>query len=233
MALLVAAPCARAADLPPAPRTLVTDQAGVLSGAVREQIEQRLAAHEVGSGQQVLLWIGRGTGGAAVEDWVARVFAAWRVGRAGLDDGVVIFGFVDDRKLRIEVGYGLESRLPDVTASRILREVMVPRVRVGDWDGAARTGVDAVLKVLAGGAGPATEQGRDRLELSWWQIALAAAAALLFLILLITHPSLAVQLLFTIAAGGLPGNRRSGGMGGGGFRGGGGRSGGGGATASW
>lgn len=73
-----------------------------------------------------------------------RTFAAWKVGRKGFDDGLVIFVLADDRAIDIEVGYGLEARVPDATASRVIREVMSPRLRAGDRDGAITGAVAAV-----------------------------------------------------------------------------------------
>lgn len=220
-----------AAELPPAPTAWVTDGAQVLSASVRETLNRRLAEHERASGQQVLLWIGRDAGGDEIEPWAARVFAAWGVGRRGLDDGAVIFVLAAERRLRVEVGYGLEPVLTDATASRVLHEHMVPRLAKGDWDGAATAGVDAVLAALGGPteALDPVELAR-RLGVRWWHVVLGALALLGFIVLLITHPALAVHLLFTIASG------RGGGGGfgrSGGWSGGGGRSGGGGASARW
>ncbi len=241
LGLWPASPTCLAAEtpIPPPPTHFVTDEAGFLSAPVRADLDERLRAFEGRSGHQVLLWIGRGTGVAPIEDWAARAFASWRVGRKGLDDGVVLFIMADDRKIRIEVGYGLEGSMPDVRASAIIRESIVPRLRDGDRDGAARAGVDGILTTLGGaqsgdGAAP---QDRLRPKLGWGELALLAVLAILLGGFLITHPSLAILLLTTLASG--RGRDRSGGGfggfggGGGGFSGGGGRSGGGGATGSW
>jgi uncharacterized protein len=227
--------------LPAAPARWVTDEAGFLSAQVRTDLDARLRAFEGSSGHQVLLWIGRSTGVAPIEDWASRAFASWRVGRKGLDDGVVLFIMADDRKIRIEVGYGLEERLPDVRASAIIRETIVPRLRDGDRDGAAREGIGAILTTLGGaqsGDGSAPVEGEGvRPKLGWGELALLAVLAILLAGFLLTHPNLAILLLTTLASG--RGRDRGGGGfggfggGGGGFSGGGGRSGGGGATGSW
>ena len=94
------------ASTPPSPTRFVTDDAGFLSAATRDELEQRLAKYEQDTGRQVLLWIGQTTGGEPIEPWAARAFAAWRVGRKGLDDGVAVFILAADRRVRIEVGYG-------------------------------------------------------------------------------------------------------------------------------
>jgi uncharacterized protein len=137
----------------------------------------------------------------------------------------------DDRAIDIEVGDGLEDKVPDATASRIIREVMAPRLRAGDRDGAVTAGADAVLTAIegrpwTGGSAAASEDGRS--TLTW---ILGGLAGIFALILLIRYPRLALWLLWTFAASG---RRTGGGLGGnGGFRGGGGRSGGGGARGSW
>ena len=146
-------PAAAAATAPTAPADFVTDGAGFLSPAARDELDGRLAAYQRATGHQVLLWIGQTTGGEPIEAWAVRAFAAWRVGRKGLDDGVVLFVMAADRKVRIEVGYGLEDRLTDAGAARIIGDEMVPRLRAGDRDGAARAGVGGVLAALGGETG--------------------------------------------------------------------------------
>ena len=96
-------------------------------------------------------------GGEPIESWAVRAFAAWRVGRKGLDDGVAVFILAADRKVRIEVGYGVEDRLPDAVAARIIGDQMIPRLRAGDQDGAARAGVSGVLEAVGGETGAPRE----------------------------------------------------------------------------
>jgi len=133
---------------PPSPQHWVTDGPAFLTPAALETLDQRLEAYQKGTGHQVLVWIGTTTAGDPLEDWTVRAFAAWKVGRAGLDDGLVIFIFTGDRKVRLEVGYGLEGQLPDAVASRIIQETILPRIKAGDADGAmARLG-EAVARGL-------------------------------------------------------------------------------------
>ena len=239
----------------PAPTRWVTDGAGFLSPAVRDTLDRRLQLYQAKSGHQVLVWIGRSTGSQPLEDFTAKAFAAWRVGRKGIDDGLVIFLFADDRKIRIEVGYGLEGQVPDAIASRIINDVMLPRLKGGDRDGAVVAGVDAVVAVIAGapwtsvfreGGAPAvgavppegSAAGQDQErpgaprhhQLSTFQKVVYTILGIAFLFFLITHPSFALWLLFSMMSGGRGGGD---GGGGGGFSGGGGRSGGGGASGSW
>lgn len=220
------------AELPPAPTRWMTDQAGRLSPEVRAQLDHRLAAYQQATGHHVLVWIGSSTGEIPLEDWVVRTFESWKVGRAGMDDGLVLFVLAEDRKLRIEVGYGLEGQMPDLLASRIIREAITPRLGQGDWDGAVSAGVDGILQVL-GGEKASSGQGRVKgapKKLGLGEMVIFGLLGLGFLILLVTNPSLAVGLLFSILSGGRGGG---GGGGGGGWSGGGGRSGGGGASGSW
>jgi len=233
-AAIAAGPAARpagaqaaAVSTPPSPTRFVTDDAGFLSASAHAELEQRLERYERDTGHQVLLWIGQTTGGEAIEPWAVRAFAAWKVGRKGLDDGVAVFIMAADRRLRIEVGYGLEDRVPDAVASRIIGDQMIPRLRAGDRDGAARAGVSGVLAAVGGeqGAPPEPIPLRDaRPELSKAQLIVFGILAILVLGFLVTHPTLALLLLQTIAANSGRG---------GGFSGGGGRSGGGGASGSW
>ena len=146
-----------ATSTPPSPTRFVTDGAGFLSASAQDELEQRLARYERDTGHQVLLWIGQTTGGEPIESWAVRAFKAWRVGRKGLDDGVAVFILAADRKVRIEVGYGLEDRVPDAVAARIIGDQMIPRLRAGDQDGAARAGVSGVLEAVGGETGAPRE----------------------------------------------------------------------------
>jgi uncharacterized protein len=229
---------AASASTPPSPTRFVTDGAGFLSTAAEGELEQRLAQYEHATGHQVLLWIGQTTGLEPLEPWAVRAFAAWRVGRKGLDDGVVLFILAADRKVRIEVGYGLEDRLTDARAARIIGDQMVPRLRAGDRDGAARAGVSGVLMALGGEKGApqnAVPTPEARPQVGWGTLIVLGLVGILVLGFLITHPTLALMLMTTIGSnrGRGGGGWGGGGFGGGGFSGGGGRSGGGGASGSW
>jgi uncharacterized protein len=234
LALVAAVAAAPAQPATPAPPTRwVEDHAAMLSPAARDALDARLAGYERATGHQVVVWIGKTTGGAPLADWAVHTFAAWQLGRKGVDDGVAIFVLADDRRIDIEVGYGLEDRIPDAIASRIIREVMAPRLRAGDGDGAVTAGADAVLAAIEGrpwsGAPAGTASHDDGPSpISW---VFGGLVGLVLLILFITHPRLALMLLWSILSGGRGGF--GGGGGDGGFGGGGGRSGGGGARGGW
>jgi len=237
---LVAAHAAEV-PIPPPPTRWATDTAGFTSPQALQAVDRVLENFERATGTQVLVWIGDTTGGAALEDWTVRAFARWKVGRKGLDNGLILFLFASDRRARIEVGYGLEDEVPDATASRILNDVVLPRIRAGDRDGAVQAGVNALLAAISEGSGGITAAGTpaERSEdssragsrsrpMSFAQMVLVGLLVLGFLVLLVTNPGLALYLLFSILSGG-----RGGGGGGGGFSAGGGSSGGGGASGRW
>jgi uncharacterized protein len=241
-ALLAAAP-SRAAEpaLPPPPQSWVTDSVGYMSPGARQSLATQLEAYERQTGHQVLVWIGATTGDVPLEEFAVKAFESWKVGRATKDDGLVFFLFTEDRKMRIEVGYGLEDKVTDLQAARIIREVVAPRLQANDPDGAITAGAAAILSTIDAGAGEAAtavgretapRQGAQR-PLTAGQKFLIAVIGLGLLVLLITNPSLAVWLLLNMLSGG--GGRGGGysGGGGGGWSGGGGRSGGGGASGSW
>ncbi|MDX2091090.1 MAG: TPM domain-containing protein [Kofleriaceae bacterium] len=225
---------ASAAPIPPSPTTWVTDTAGMMTPGARDALDARLAAYERATGHQVVVWIGATIGDTPLDDWAVRTFAAWKVGRAGLDDGIVMFVLAQDRKIDIEVGYGLEGQVPDAVASRIIREVMAPKLRAGNADAAITDGANALLTAIQGTPwvddGTVATQQAAREETPWLTYVLGGVALIAFLVLLVTHPQAALMLLWSISSG------RGGGSiggGGGGFSGGGGRSGGGGARGGW
>src|SRR5262249_36136579 len=150
----------------------------------------RLQSYEQSSGHQLIVYIGQTTGDAPIEDWAVKAFEKWKVGRKGIDDGLVLFIMAGDRKLRFEVGYGLEPTIPDVTASRIINDVIVPRIRSGDPDGAVASGMDAVMTVIGGGglsAGPRQAQrGREPQALTLGQLILFGIIGLVVLAVFIT-----------------------------------------------
>jgi uncharacterized protein len=217
--------------IPPAPDRWLTDTAGLLSAQAAAEIDARLQAYEQSGKHQLLVYIGKTTAEVPLEDWAVRAFAAWKVGRQGLDDGLVLFIMAEDRRVRIEVGYGLEGLVPDALAGRIINDVLVPGMQKGDPDNAVGQAVEGLIAAISGtgeSGDQQTTEPKAPAKLTWMQKIIIGILILGFLLLLITNPSLAIYLLFSILSGG-----RGGGGGGGGFSGGGGRSGGGGASGSW
>ncbi len=132
----------------------VVDDAEVLTPAVRDRVAVALKAHEDRTTNQIAVLTVPTIAPESVEDYAVRVFAAWKLGQAGKDNGVLVVVVPRDRKMRIEVGYGLEGTLTDATAARIIRDVMTPRFKAGDFGAGVSEGVDAIVAVLEGRASP-------------------------------------------------------------------------------
>jgi uncharacterized protein len=223
-------------QIPPSPQRWVTDTVGFLTPETAQALDRTLEAYERQTGHQVIVYIGKTTGGYPIEEFADKTFQSWAVGRKGLDDGAALFIMAGDRKIRLEVGYGLEGVIPDIIAGRIINDVLIPKIRTGDADGAVREAVAAIVKAISGEAvSPGQEPKQPavrRAGRSLAQTVLIAIGIIALLILFITNPSLAVWLLISFMSGG-GGGRGRGFGGGGGFSGGGGRSGGGGASGGW
>ncbi len=145
----------RAADIPYLTGR-VNDHAGILSEHTRTELSEILKAHEERTTNQVVILTLASLNGENIEDYSNQVFNAWKLGQADKDNGILIMVVPDERRMRIEVGYGLEGDMPDIYASRIIREIMTPRFREGDFDGGIAEGTLAVLKVLEGQDLPAS-----------------------------------------------------------------------------
>jgi uncharacterized protein len=131
--------------IPPAPDHYVTDGAGALSDTTHTQLENELQAYEHKTGHQIIVWIGQTTGSVPLETWTGETAHNWRIGRKGHDDGAILFLFMRDHRIRIEVGYGLEGTLTDADASRIIGDDITPKLKAGDPDGAVSSGVADML----------------------------------------------------------------------------------------
>lgn len=142
----------------PSLKARVTDLTGSLTPPDIEALEYRLKGFEERKGAQLVVLILPTTQPETIEQFGIRLFDAWKVGRKGVDDGVMLIVAKDDRTLRIEVGYGLEGALSDATAKRIIEELIVPRFKEGDVPGGVQAGVQAIIKVVDGEALPANTQ---------------------------------------------------------------------------
>jgi uncharacterized protein len=129
----------------------IVDQAELLAPADEQRIAARLEALERESGAQVVVVTVPTLDGEPVEDYAIKVAETWKLGRKGVDDGVVFLIARDERALRLEVGYGLESKLPDIINKRIIDELVVPRFREGDFAGGVEAGIGAIEKAIRGG----------------------------------------------------------------------------------
>src|SRR5690349_14225128 len=184
--------------IPPPPTRWVTDTANFMSPGAAGSLDSQLEGYERSTGHQLIVYIGQTTGDAPIEDWAVRAFQQWKVGRKGIDDGLVLFIMAADRKLRFEVGYGLEATVPDAIASRVINDVIVPRIQNGDPDGAVTSGMDAVMTVIGGGSLPAAPRGAQRgrapQSFTLGQLILFGIIGLIVLAVFVTNPSLAIYL---------------------------------------
>jgi uncharacterized protein len=136
-----------ALDVPPL-RARVNDYAKVLSTDQTRNLENQLAQFEQETGHQVAILTIPSLEGDAIEDFSIRVAENWKIGKKDFDNGVILIVVPNDRRLRLEVGYGLEGILPDAIAKQITSQYIVPRFRAGDYAGGIVAGTDAVLKVI-------------------------------------------------------------------------------------
>ena len=134
----------------PALTARVTDLTQTLSAEQRAALEQKLAAFETQKGSQIAVLIVPTTQPEEIEQYSIRVVDAWKLGRARVDDGALLIVAKNDRRMRIEVGRGLEGAMPDAIAKRIIAETITPRFREGDFAGGIDAGVDQMIAVVSG-----------------------------------------------------------------------------------
>ncbi|QGY39588.1 hypothetical protein GM415_05470 [Pseudodesulfovibrio cashew] len=228
----------------PASDGYVTDLAGIMSSYTEQTVEQKLADLDRTDSTQVAVLTIPSLEGEDLEGFSLKVAEAWGIGQKGKDNGALLLISKADRKIRIEVGYGLEDTLTDIRAGRIIDQEMSPRFRKGDFDGGVMAGVDGIVDTVLGRY-EATRAPEDKGE-SWLSIVLG----ILFfpVLILMSSPRLVYYLIgkfiFKVPPDSLRGNRYPGsgptgsggiGFGGGGFGGGfgGGGFGGGGASGGW
>lgn len=128
----------------------VTDTTGTLDTATVQRLTQTLQALEQSKGAQLAVLMVPTTDGEAIEGYAQRAFEQWKLGRQGVDDGILFVIAKDDRRLRIEVGYGLEGAVPDLLAGRIIREQVAPHFQQGDFAGGVVAGVDSLVALVEG-----------------------------------------------------------------------------------
>jgi uncharacterized protein len=186
LALVLLATAAQAAvQVPPRPDRYATDRAGVVEAARLSALNETLAQFERETSNQVLVYVDRRLPtGVPIEDFANAAFRAWKVGQKDKDNGAVFFVFVDDRQMRIEVGYGLEGALPDIRAASIVEDYAKPRFRVNDFSGGTAAAAEQIMRAARGE--PYQGTGRTRAETgatggpvaSWyWLVPLVALAA--------------------------------------------------------
>lgn len=237
---LALASFAAGADEPsfPALSGRVVDAAGILKPEDRASLEAKLKAYEEKTSDQVVVATIPSLQDRTVEDYANRLFRAWKLGQAKTNNGALLLVAPNERKVRIEVGYGLEGALTDALSKVIITTAIAPRFKTGDYAGGINAGVDAMLSILAGDAEEWQRRGKVRSDEA------DPGQVIVFIILFF----IIVLVVYRMNRGGrggggfviLPGPSSggwsggvSGGFDGGGFSGGGGSSGGGGASGDW
>ncbi|MCX7142460.1 MAG: TPM domain-containing protein [Proteobacteria bacterium] len=149
---LVLASAAGATDMVPVPplKARVTDLTGTLAAGELAALEAELRAFELKKGSQIAVLLLPSTQPETIEQYSIRVAERWKIGRAKVDDGVILVIAKNDQRLRIEVGYGLEGVIPDVVAKRVIREVIAPHFLANDFYGGVRDGGRALMKLIEG-----------------------------------------------------------------------------------
>ncbi len=225
------------AQTPAPPQAYVTDQAGVMEAQDRQQLEAVLTDLERKTGAEVAVVTLPSLEGRVIEDAAVRLFQAWKIGKKGQDNGILFLVAPNERKMRIEVGYGLEGILPDAKAGRLLDQYVVPAFRDGQMSRGIMYGGLAIAQIIAGDKGvtlaaePLPKDQAPMRSLTKGEMVFVFILIIFLIYFAIRHPLL---FLFLIRGTGRGGGWSGGGFGGGGFGGfGGGGSGGGGASRGW
>ncbi|WP_429049876.1 TPM domain-containing protein [Aeromonas hydrophila] len=227
--LLVWTTVVSAAPTFPALSGRVVDEANLMSRKQAHQLTQQLAAFEKRSGIQLVVVSIDTLAGDTIEEYGYQLGRHWGIGQKGKDKGVLLLIAQDERKVRIEVGYGLEGALPDAIAANIIQTRILPAFKRGDMVAGVVAGSQAIMQALAGEYKPVDNASKDKLGGPWLFI-------LMVIVMIVLHN------LRGGGGGGRGGRRRAaylaggfgGGFGGGGgFSGGGGSFGGGGASGGW
>lgn len=139
-----------ALEIPARPTGYVNDTIGLLTGQTKASLEATLADFEKTTSNQVVVAIFNSLDGQSLEDFSIRLAEKWKIGQKDKNNGVILLIFKEDRKVRIEVGYGLEGALPDALCSQIIRNEFVPAFRAGDFDGGVQKAVSAIIGATRG-----------------------------------------------------------------------------------
>ena len=229
--------------IPPAPTAYFNDYAHVVSEGTAAQLNKTLEDFERQSSDQIVVAVfPKMQSDSSVEDYTVRVARSWQAGLKDKNNGAVLFVFVQDHKLFLQTGYGLEGVLPDALCKRIIDEQISPRFKAGDFDGGLTAGVQAIISAVKGeykGTGTTVAEQLQRLKQILPVIFVIAIFVLIFIVFLRGGNFRGGYSTWTIGSGGSSGGwggggfSSGGGFSGGGFSGGGGSFGGGGAGGSW
>ncbi len=230
--------------LPPAPRQYVTDEARVIAPGLLAQLNQRLGAFEKATSTQIVAVVyPKLPEGAALDDYAQRLYSAWKIGTKKNSNGVLMLVFVQDRKMRIQPGYGLEGAMPDALCSRIIRETMAPAFRDGKYGAGLASGISAVMQATKGeykGTGRKSDKPMTLLDFLFSPLGFFLLVMIVLVVINRNRRDVGRGDISPGAAaatgvflGGMGGGGGSGGGDSGGFSGGGGESGGGGSSGDW
>ncbi len=251
---LLAAPFLQALDVPPSPTQWFTDRAGIVSPTEADLLNRKLKDFEQQSGAQFIIYVFRSLEGEALEDFTMRCAESWKVGQKKYDNGLILFVFFDDRKARIEVGYGLEGTVTDAFSSRVIRQSIAPAFQRQQYAEGLNAAADALITKIRTGEEPVEpmERSPGRAREGNRDIGIVPLIFILIVIFFVVVPMVArgggcggclLPLLFSGGGVTFGGGGHRGGFGGGfgggfsggggGFSGGGGGFGGGGASGGW
>jgi uncharacterized protein len=238
--LLVLAVCLRtvaAEVIPPSPAQYFNDYAQVVAPATGLQLNQTLEAFERQSSEQIVVAVfPKMQSDSSIEDYTIRVFRTWAVGQKAKNNGAALFVFIQDHKIFLQVGYGLEGALPDALCKQIIDEQISPRFKTGDFDGGLTAGVQSIIAAAKGEyKGNGATVADSRTEPGSGSSFIGIGFIVLIIIFAIFSRGSGMFLPWLLLAGSGPSRGWGGGgsSGGGGFSGGGGSGGGGGAGGSW
>ena len=180
----------------------VTDLTATLTAAQVAELEASLAQFEARKGAQIVVLIVPTTEPEVIEQYAIRVADAWKIGRKGIDDGAILLIAKNDRRMRIEVGYGLEGILPDAINKRIIAEIIAPALRQGDFYAGIRAGAEQMMRTIDGENLPAPKARQQSASDSGWGSFLPIA----FMLVLVVGGVLRAmfgRLLGSVATGGV------------------------------
>jgi uncharacterized protein len=227
--LVITSPLAAAINFP-ALSGRVVDDAHILSQSALDTLTQQLEDYERGTSNQVVVATIKSLDGNSIEEYGYQLGRYWQIGQQGKNNGALLIVAPNERKVRIEVGYGLEGILTDAITSQIIQQIILPDFRSGNMEKGIISGTEAIITILGGKSVPALNENE---EISIWQVILIWIFMILFIRFALRHPFLAASLISSTPArfgssrySGWSGSSR-------GFSGGGGSFGGGGTSGSW
>ena len=233
--------------IPPAPPRYFNDYANVVDAGTGQALNDELADFERETSNQIVVAIyPKMQSDSDIADYTFRIADSWHVGQKGKDNGAVLFVFIQDRKLFIQVNYGLEGALPDATCKEIIDQEITPYFKTGDYTGGLRAGINAILAATKGEyKGNGSTANDNNGSVIGWLVLFGILAVFILLMLQATRLTRGTSYYGRrpfygnalwgggLMGGGFGGGGWGGGGFGGGFSGGGGRGGGGGAGGSW